>query len=154
MFRGALTVALALAGLVGLACSSGGGDGGPIANPDDERFTQKASVAGIDIQVNWLGSDDELGDELAKYPVDRFVLFEVSLDTHSGDLGSIDIMQAARLLVGANFRLPQAWVATSDDSHHRSGVLVFPRDGVTGPAALSLDFGAESVEFGWDEAPG
>lgn len=154
MFRGAVTFGLLVAGLVTLACSSGDGGGGPGANTDDERFTRTASVGEIEVEVKWLGSDDDIGEEFAGYPFDEFVLLEVSLDTHSGDLGSIDMAGAARLLAGGNSREPEEWIASSDDGHHRSGVLIFAREALTGPVALSVDLGAESAEFGWDEAPG
>lgn len=152
MLRGALTMAVVLAAIGTIACSGDGG--GSTRSAGDERFTRTASAGGIDIQVRWLASDDELGDELAEYPLDGFALFEVSLDTHSGDLGSIDMVDASRLAVGGTFQEPETWVSESDDTHHRSGVLVFTWDGVTGPAALSLDLGSESFEFGWDEVPG
>ncbi|HET9476809.1 MAG TPA: hypothetical protein VFP63_04900 [Dehalococcoidia bacterium] len=150
MFRGALTIVVLLATIWVIGCS---GDDESSTGGGDERFTRKASAADIDIQVRWLAGDYELEDELAGYPLDEFTLFRVSLDTHSGDLGSIDMVAAARFAMGGDSQEPEAWVSESDDSHHRSGVLVFVREAVTGSAALALDFGAESVEFGWDEAP-
>lgn len=147
-----MILAVILAGFTALACSSGGdGDEAPDSG---DGSTRKASAGGIEVEVEWLGSDDALGEELAGYPLERFFLIEVRLDTHSGDLGSIDMAEAARLLAGGDSRTPEEWVATSDDAHHRSGVLVFRRKAVAGPVALTLELEGESAEFGWDEAPG
>jgi hypothetical protein len=57
--RGALIIAAVLAGLVTLACSSGGGDSGPSESKDDDRSARTASAEGIDVKATWLRSDGE-----------------------------------------------------------------------------------------------
>lgn len=151
MFRGAVTFGVLVAGLVTLACSSGGDDG---ASPDSEDgFTRTASAGSIEVEATWIGAGDEMGADLTGYPPDRFLLLEVKLDTHSGDLGSIDMVEGARLRTGAGSIEPEAWVASSDDAHHRAGVLVFGREGVTGSFTLSLELGDETAELAWEELP-
>ena len=154
MPRGALIIAAVLAGLVTLACSSGGSDSGPSVSKDDDGSTRTASVEGIDVKATWLGSDGEPREGLAEYPPGRFLLLEVSLDTHSGDLGSIDMVEAAALRTDAGLLEPEAWVASSDESHHRGGVLVFPREALTGSVTLTLALGEEKVELFWEHIPG
>jgi hypothetical protein len=151
--RGAVAGALLLAALVGLACSPGDSDGSPDSE-GDEGSTRTASAGGINVEAIWLGSSDQLGDDLEAYPLGNFLLLEVSLDTHSGDLGSVDLVEAAKLYTGAGSLEPEAWVASSDESHHRSGVLVFPREEFAGSVALSVALGEEKVELVWERIPG
>jgi hypothetical protein len=52
--------------------------------------------------------------------------FTVSLDTHSVNLSDIDIESRAVLRTGRGGELkPVAWRGVSEDSHHRSGLLLF-----------------------------
>lgn len=148
MFRGALVAGLALVGLVSFGCSGGGGR-------DDlgsqGAYTRAASVGSIDIEATWLGADAETRDELADYPPDRFLLLEVSLDTHAGDLGSVDMVEAATVETDEEFLEPEAWIASSDESHHRSGVLVFSRRDLAPPVKLTLVLEASTAELEWEE---
>ena len=50
--------------------------------------------------------------------------------------------------------LPEAWVSRSNDSHHRAGVLVFPRSLGAGPVELAIALGDEGVVLSWDAVPG
>ena len=53
--------------------------------------------------------------------------FMVSLDTHSVDLSGVDIASRVVLRDGDGETLkPIAWHPLSEDSHHRSGLLLFP----------------------------
>ncbi len=154
MLRGDLIMAAMLAGLVTLACSSGGSDGELSESNGDDGSTRAASAGGIDVEATWLGSDGEPREGLAEYPSGRFLWLQVIMDTHSGDLGSIDLAEAAELRTGAGLLEPEAWVASSDESHHRGGVLVFPREAFTGSVTLSLELGEEKVELVWERIPG
>lgn len=52
--------------------------------------------------------------------------FVVKLDTHAGDLSTLDIAKLAVVRDGAGREAqPIAWQGLSEDSHHRSGLLVF-----------------------------
>ena len=88
-----------------------------------------------------------------RYSLDDFVLVSVSLDTHSGDLGEIDIEQATSLRQGGQQVSAQTWISTSDDSHHREGVLVFPRRLEDGPVELLLKVGDGEVSLVWEGVP-
>jgi DNA-binding beta-propeller fold protein YncE len=69
-------------------------------------------------------------------PADRWG-FLVSLDTHAVDLTAVDVVGSAflRHADGRVFK-PVAWRPLSEDSHHRSGLLLFPA-GAAGLAATA-----------------
>ena len=70
------------------------------------------------------------------YPSDYWG-FVVQLDTHSGDLMALDVTKLAVLRDnnGREFK-PIAWQGLKEDSHHRSGLLLFSSKD-TGVQALS-----------------
>jgi len=153
MFRGVVAVLL-LAGLVSLACSSDDGDGPP-GSSGEEESTRTASTDGIDVEATWLGSADQVdSDEISNYPIEGFVLIEVNMDTHSGDLGSIDMVKAAELRTAAAALKADAWLSVSDDAHHRSGVIVFPRQTIAGPITLAVGLPEGAAELVWEQVPG
>jgi len=148
----ALVLMLGLA-LITLACSS---DGEPRAvGTSSQELTQTAEAGGITVEARWLteGELTELDADVSRYPLDVFVLFELALDTHSGDLNDIDLQDAAMLTQGPAVSPPEAWVSESDDSHHRSGVLVFPLDQQEGEVGLTVDLGDEEVALLWEGPP-
>lgn len=52
--------------------------------------------------------------------------FVVELDTHSRDLKGLDLPSLATVRTSRGAQLkPQAWQGLSEDSHHRSGLLLF-----------------------------
>jgi hypothetical protein len=65
--------------------------------------------------------------EAAKYGADTQTVFPVSMNTHSIDLSSYDLTTVSELLVAGRMYTPTRWVSTSDNSHHRSGALIFPK---------------------------
>jgi hypothetical protein len=79
----------------------------------------------------------------------------LSLNTHSGDLSAIDLVAAGTLRTPAGERRPLRWQPTSDDGHHRSGVLVFESTGIdlqgTGDLVLIVRDvgGSPATEFDW-----
>lgn len=152
MFRAGLTMVAALAGIIALACSSGGDDGAP--SDSDAGTTRTASAGSIEIEATWLLSTDDRDEDIAAYPLDRFLLLEVKLDTHSGDLGSIDLVEASTLETGASSQEPEAWLTSSDDAHHRAGVLVFERKPSAAPVTLAIDLDDGRAELVWDRVPG
>ena len=154
-------VVLALAGLAAAACSSGGdGDGEDAAENTDTapgaELTQTAEAGGITVDATWLTAENagEVDADLGAYPGDRFIAIGIAFTTHSGDLGEIDMEEAASLQVGENQATPEAWVTVSDDSHHREGVLVFARSVEEGPAHLFVEVGEDSLTFVWESVPG
>jgi len=153
----ALGLSLVLALVV--ACGGGGGDGGgddrasPTAGAD---LTRSVEAGGVTVDGTWLVTESvgEVDAELSAYPLDGFVLVEIAFTTHSGDLGKVDMKQAATLSGdGADIR-PEAWISLSDDSHHRAGVLAFKRTEADGPVELTVDLGDEEVSLVWKSPPG
>ncbi|HET8944634.1 MAG TPA: hypothetical protein VFO59_07625 [Dehalococcoidia bacterium] len=153
MFRGALIVALITTGLLALACSSDD-DEAATGSPETEDASRSESVGGIEVEATWLTADGDIGEGLDAYSLDEFLLVEVKLDTHSGDLGTIDIESSSRLETSVGTVEPEAWVASSDDAHHRAGVLVFERDESAGPVRLIIELDDGTAELAWDSPPG
>ena len=152
--RFTLVVTLTLAVSVALACSSGGGGTGEGASSDDDR-TRVTETDGITVEARWL-TEAELADvdvDLKPYSPDAFALLELTLDTHSGDLKEIDLPSAATLRQGPAGEAAEAWVSESDDAHHRSGVLVFPRPSENGPVELALSIAGNAVALLWETPP-
>ena len=147
-----LSVVLALA----VACGGGGGgDDGATPTPAAD-LTRSAEAGGITVEGTWLVAEGlgEVDADLSAYPLDGFVLIEISFTTHSGDLNEIDMKQASGLKQGSEAAAPVAWVSLSDDSHHREGILVFERTEADGPVELTVDMGdAEEVALTWEVIP-
>jgi len=118
-------------------------------------LTQSAEAGGVTVEATWLTADDagNVDADLSGYPPERFDLFHVKLDTHSGDLSSIDMEQAARLTEGGRAETPDAWLSIDEDSHHREGVLVFAREASEGGVTLSVDIGGQTVTLAWQTQP-
>ncbi len=153
MLRHALIIiAVTALGGLALACSSGG-DGSPSATGDGITHTQTVSVGGVEVEATWPGGGGETPDGLADYPPERYLAIDVSMDTHSGDLGSIDMVQGSKLQAGSDTLKPETWVASNDDAHHRSGVLVFQRGQLTGPATLTVALADGVAELVWEKIP-
>ena len=159
-----LPAALAVV-LLAAACSKGSSlppvDLTPVNESGDdepktgEELTRVAEADGVTVEATWL-QDSGLGDidaDLSAYPLDKFLLVEMGFTTHSGDLSEIDMEQAASLRQEGVELRPAAWVSTSDDSHHRAGVLVFPRELAEGPVEMTLIVGGEEMLFRWAAAP-
>jgi hypothetical protein len=64
--------------------------------------------------------------DAAKYAVGAQTAFLVSMNTHSVDLAGYDLVRISELQAGERRLAPIRWVATSDNTHHRSGALIFP----------------------------
>jgi hypothetical protein len=148
----ALVVALLAAacsnGFSGEPDSTGGAGGGP-------QLTSIAEAGGVTVEGTWLTEQDLEGvdADVAAYPVEEFVLVEIQFTTHSGDLGQIDMEKATALRQGEADLRPADWIIVSDDSHHRAGVLVFPRDLERGPVELTIEIGNEQLALRWEAAP-
>jgi hypothetical protein len=76
--------------------------------------------------VTFVATPAEASDLTARgYPSDYWG-FVVQLDTHAGDLMALDVAKLAafRDSNGREFK-PIAWQGLKEDSHHRSGLLLF-----------------------------
>ena len=152
--------------LLAVACSKGTGPSLPAAQTPvnagsaqpqaGEELSRTGEAGGVTVEATWLTESalSEVDADLSRYPLDDFVLLEVKLDTHSGDLNEIDMEREPALRQGGAELSPQAWVSVSDDAHHREGVLVFAREMKDGPLELALGIGDKEVALLWEAAPG
>jgi len=149
---------VAVLALIAAACSSGdAGQPDPADSPGvSAQLTQSAEAGGVTVEATWLTGDNVAGvkADLARYPLAQFVALDIKLDTHSGDLTSVNMEQAAGLEQAGTASQPQAWVSVNDDSHHREGVLVFRRDLKDGPVTLAVRLAERELKLLWESVPG
>lgn len=139
------------------ACSKGfssapDAPGGPGRGPE---LTRIAEAGGVAAEGTWLTAKelDGVDTDMAPYPLDKFVLVKIQFTTHSGDLNRIDMERAAVLRQGEADEQPVGWISLSDDSHHRAGVLVFPRSLEVGQVKLTIAIGDEELALLWERVP-
>ena len=65
--------------------------------------------------------------DAAKYKADTQTVFLVSMNTHSVNLAGYNLVEISELVAAGQTLKPTRWAGTSDDSHHRAGVLTFPK---------------------------
>lgn len=157
MGRLAFLTVLAVA-LLAAACSKGFSDGpGATVGPGPgAELTRVAEAGGVTVEGKWLTAEEEVDGvdaEMAAYPLDEFVLVKIQFTTHSGDLNRIDMERAAVLRRGEADDQPARWISLSDDSHHRTGVLIFPRRIDSGPVEITIDIGDEELALQWEATP-
>ena len=156
--RLAFAAAVGVAAVLAMACSSGG-DGRPdgTAAPDaaGEDLTRSAEAGGVTVEATWLteATVGAVDADLTAYPPDEYVIIELKLDTHSGDLNAIDLQREAALKQDGMTLEPETWLSLSDDSHHREGIIVFPRSLGDGPVELTVPIKDEDVGLLWEAAP-
>lgn len=78
------------------------------------------------------------GAEAARYEPQKYSVFLVSMNTHSVDLSPYDIVAISELRAGGQTLRPLRWISTSDDSHHRAGVLIFPKVDLAQPVEFLI----------------
>ena len=94
-----------------------------------------AGAGGVTVEAS-LATADYLASK--GQPADRWG-FLVSIDTHSVDLAGVDILARASLRDASGRLLrPVGWRPLSEDSHHRSGLLLF-QGGAAGQPAPTPD---------------
>ena len=155
--RLAFAAAAGVEAVLAMACSSGG-DGRPAgtAAPDaGEDLTRSEEAGGVTVEATWLtkATAGEVDADLTAYPSDEYVLIELKLDTHSGDLNEIDLERKAALKEDGATLEPETWLSLSDDSHYREGLLVFPRSFKEGEVELTVPIKDEHVGLLWEAAP-
>ncbi|MBI2912697.1 MAG: hypothetical protein HYY03_02115 [Chloroflexi bacterium] len=163
MLRGLWFAAFVSVVLLAAACSKGTG---PSLSPSEEEreaeqataaadATQESEAGGITVEATWLAETDvtKLETDVSAYNLSDYVLVRIGFTTHSGDLGEIDMEQAASLEQDGVELRPAAWLSLSDDSHHRAGVLAFPRELTQGPVEMTLIIGGEEMVFRWASEP-
>ncbi len=73
-----------------------------------------------------------------RYAPDTYTVFLVSMNTHSVDLAGYDMAKISDLRVAGKTYVPVRWESTSDNNHHRSGALIFPKVDVSQSAELVI----------------
>lgn len=116
--------------------------GSPPAAPKPSEFQPRnPTVAdrgqgGVTVKATWVTSE---GKGSANLELDRYLAFDLAMDTHSGSLSQYDLKRLSTLRDDRGKEAPPAgWQATSDDSHHREGVLRFARGLEQGSKYLEL----------------
>lgn len=103
------------------------------SNPVVQSLTRKDNgEGGVTVEAILLTREyfDAIGqpDGAVRYEIQKYIVFRISIDTHSVDLSSYDVRRMIDLrddrgnLYSATFWLPE-----SNDSHHRSGILSFAK---------------------------
>ena len=88
-------------------------------------LTQRDSGAGaVEVEVRLIVPGSP---EAAKYGAETQTVFFVSMNTHSVDLSAYDLAAISELSAAGRTYAPLRWVSASDNNHHRSGTLIFPR---------------------------
>jgi len=93
----------------------------PAASAASGMVRRDQGEGGVDIEVTWGGP------QAAPFEPDRYTVFLVALNTHSVDLSVYDMVRISELRIGGMTLRPLRWVDISDNSHHRRGVLIFPK---------------------------
>ena len=125
---GALAVGLAVFALVLLIGPSGSEPGANAASSNLLR--RDRGEGGVEIEVLYAtpeyarSSNDKA---LQKYEPDRYAVFVVAMNTHTVDLIGYDMVKISELVAGGKRYAPLRWQSTSENAHHRSGVLIFPK---------------------------
>lgn len=101
------------------------------AAPVTAVYTRTHSGGGVDVKAIYATAEYFTAVNDAKgarrfRPAEQIV-FLLTFDTHSGDLTKYDVMSNIRLRTGSGKEYaPAAWESTSNDSHHRTGAVIFP----------------------------
>lgn len=91
---------------------------------------------GITMKATWVVAGSP---EASSAGLDRYLAFVVTMDTHAGDLGQFNLMKTAALRdEKGNETSPAAWESPSDGSHHRSGIMKFPKGAEKDAGSLEL----------------
>ncbi len=91
---------------------------------------------GITVNATWVVPGSP---EASIAQLDRYVAFKVVLDTHSGDLTKLDLTKVSVLRDDkGKENQPAAWENVSNDSHHREGILKFPKGAEQGSKTVEL----------------
>ncbi|MBI4339556.1 MAG: hypothetical protein HY680_06340 [Chloroflexi bacterium] len=119
-----------IGGLLALGCSPGISPKGTVGQEEAAALTRvDDGRGGVTAEGIWVSPNHlrEMGGTLAgEYPLDRFALVHLSLNTHSVELARYDPMSRVTLeRTGGPPTAPEQWVPLSESGHHREGVLVF-----------------------------
>lgn len=128
-----LTSALVLIGLaLGLVLSLGCGRSAPTGSADDPATTAASTVTEQPSPVTQTSEGDGVTVAVTWQGPSAGPVFEVVMDTHTGDLDGYDLGQQAVLRNDQGGEAqPNGWDAP-EGGHHREGTLSFPETAVDG----------------------
>jgi hypothetical protein len=115
--------------------SSGAPDAAPparAAQASPGSVQRDQGEGGVELEVTFGGPG------AAAYQPERYSIFLVSMNTHSVDLSGYDMVALSELRAGGKSYKALRWVSTADESHHRSGVLTFPKVDAGQPVELVI----------------
>jgi hypothetical protein len=142
--------------LSGLIVLGHGGSRPVAASCTPEHYVQKdAGGGGVQITVTYVTPEyvemTKDSQRMKGYRPDRYALFLVQLDSHSVDVSGYRLAQLSRLTGGGRNLSPLRWEETVAGTHHRAGVLVFPRVNPPLPAGLVIRgiAGVSARTFRW-----
>ena len=139
----------------------------PTKAPTKSLTKSDNGQGGVGLEVTWATKEYfATRGQAAKagaYDLDKDLVFLVTFETHSGDVTNYDLLKLAKLRDDAgNTRQPKVWDPISNDAHHRSGMLIFPRSSdkgvMPGDSAKYLELsigdiaGASERLFRWELA--
>lgn len=104
------------------------GSSGPLTRRDNGE-------GAVEIEVTLVAPGSP---QAVKYGAATETAFIVSMNTHSVDLTGYDLTKASELVAAGRTLTPIRWTSTSDDSHHRAGVLSFPKVDRSGVLELRI----------------
>lgn len=122
---GAAVFAAVVFVLPGRRAAQPAGPGQPVQAVSNSALTQREKGEGaVEIEVTLVlpGSPDG-----AKYGADQQTVFLLSMSTHSVDLTGYDLVKVSELTAAGQTLKPVRWISTADNSHHRSGALLFSK---------------------------
>ncbi|MBI2872552.1 MAG: hypothetical protein HYY00_05090 [Chloroflexi bacterium] len=140
-YWGATVVLFLLAGMASAACARQGAAVPSATQTPGQALARSLTLVdegggGVTVEATWVteGHLQEMPQtRLEGYPLERYALVHVKLDTHSGDLAGYDMARVAALSVGGGPPVQATlWVGLEDSGHHREGALVFPEPGSEG----------------------
>jgi hypothetical protein len=141
--RSRFTVVSVLVLLSGLLTLGPLGDRPVTATCSPEHYIQKdAAPGGVQITITYVTPEyvamTKDRQRMKPYMPDRYALFLIQLDSHSVDVSGYNLVQLGRLTGGRATRAPLRWVETAAGTHHRTGLLMFPRISPRLPATMVL----------------
>ncbi|MDQ7820821.1 MAG: hypothetical protein QN173_08680 [Armatimonadota bacterium] len=150
----AVAAAVVLAGLPAWGAGPAGPDRSHMVERrvGDGHALRDAGWGGVQIQVVHLSPDavpSAARTLLGRYPLDRYTIFLVSLDTHAGDLSGYDMAALSELVAAGKTYAPVRWEGIAESSHHRLGALIFPRVDLPADLVIRAVGGVAARTFRW-----
>ena len=135
--------------------------GGSSAGPSPAAATNAKPITltvndggqgGITVKATWVVPGSP---EASTAQLDRYLALKLTLDTHSGDLTRYDLTKVSVLRDDKGKESsPAAWENVSNDSHHREGLLKFPKGAEQGSKTVDLVIrdmgGVKERSLRWD----